>query len=62
MTKESKRYAIINAYITGLKEFTIHLYVPGLNTINKIINDAINMGSDIFKMLLYLSIAVSSVT
>ena len=55
-TTESNKYAIIKPYITGLKEFTIQLNVPGLNTINKIISDAINIGSVIFNILLYFSI------
>lgn len=56
ITTESNRYAITRPYIIGLKESTIQLNVPGLNTINKIISKTINIGSDIFKMLLYLSI------
>ena len=55
ITNESSKYAIINAYIAGLKEFITQLNVPGLNTINKIISAAIKIGNDNFKILLYLS-------
>lgn len=58
ITNESNKYAIINAYITGLKEFTTQANVPGLNTINKIISAAIKIGNDNFKILRYLSMII----
>ena len=58
ITTGSSRYAITRPYITGLKESTIQLNVPGLNTINRIISDEINIGRDFFKRLLCFSIVL----